>query len=33
MKRPTPIDHQIKLNPKRYIVSKTDPKGYVIITD
>ena len=29
MKHPTPIDHEIKLDPKRYIVSKTDPKGFI----
>lgn len=29
MTRPTPIDHEIKLNPKRYIVSKTDAKGII----
>jgi len=29
MKHPTPIDHEIKLNSKRYIVSKTDPKGII----
>lgn len=29
MDRPTPIDHEIKLNPKRYIVSKTDAKGII----
>lgn len=29
MTRPEPIDHEIKLNPKRYIVSKTDPKGII----
>jgi PAS domain S-box-containing protein len=27
--RPEPIDHEIKLSPKRYIVSKTDPKGVI----
>ena len=27
MKHPEPIDRQIRLNPKKYIVSKTDPKG------
>ncbi len=29
MKHPEPIDREIKLNPKRYIVSKTDPKGII----
>lgn len=29
MDRPTPIDREIKLNPKRYIVSKTDAKGII----
>ena len=29
MNRPEPIDHEIKLSPKRYIVSKTDPKGVI----
>jgi len=29
MKRPEPKDNEIKLNPKRYIVSKTDPKGII----
>ncbi|MFK5937329.1 MAG: PAS domain-containing protein [Sulfurimonas sp.] len=29
MKHPEPIDHEIKLNTKRYIVSKTDPKGII----
>jgi len=29
MAHPTPIDHEIKLNPKRYIVSKTDAKGII----
>lgn len=29
MARPAPIDNEIKLNPKRYIVSKTDPKGII----
>jgi PAS domain S-box-containing protein len=29
MTRPTPIDNEIKLNHKRYIVSKTDPKGII----
>jgi PAS domain S-box-containing protein len=29
MKRPTPIDEEIVLDPKRYIVSKTDPKGII----
>ena len=29
MKRPEPIDHEIILNPKRYIVSKTDKKGII----
>jgi PAS domain S-box-containing protein len=27
--RPEPIDNEIKLNPKRYIVSKTDAKGII----
>jgi len=26
---PTPTNHEIKLDPKRYIVSKTDPKGFI----
>ncbi|WP_456382059.1 PAS domain S-box protein [Hydrogenimonas sp.] len=29
MARPTPINEEIKLNPKRYIVSKTDTKGII----
>ena len=29
MKHPTPQDNEIKLNPKRYIVSKTDAKGII----
>ncbi len=29
MKHPEPIANEIKLNPKRYIVSKTDPKGVI----
>ncbi len=29
MVRPTPIDEEIKLNSKRYIVSKTDNKGII----
>jgi PAS domain S-box-containing protein len=29
MTHPTPIDNEIKLNPKRYIVSKTDAKGII----
>jgi PAS domain S-box-containing protein len=29
MSHPTPINHEIKLNSKRYIVSKTDPKGII----
>jgi len=29
MKHPTPTNHEIKLNPKRYIVSKTDAKGII----
>ncbi|NCO01376.1 MAG: PAS domain-containing protein [Epsilonproteobacteria bacterium] len=29
MKHPKPIDHEIKLNPKRYIVSKTNAKGVI----
>jgi PAS domain S-box-containing protein len=29
MKHPKPIEHEIKLNTKRYIVSKTDPKGII----
>ena len=29
MAKPTPTDHEIKLDPKRYIVSKTDPKGII----
>ena len=27
--RPTPIDKEIELDPKRYIMSKTDPKGII----
>jgi len=26
MKKPTPIDEEIKLDPKRYIVSETDDR-------
>jgi len=29
MKHPEPIHHEINLDPKRYIVSKTDPKGII----
>lgn len=29
MTHPTPKDHEIELNPKKYIVSKTDPKGII----
>ncbi|MEA2073025.1 MAG: PAS domain-containing protein [Campylobacterota bacterium] len=29
MKHPQPTDNEIKLNPKRYIVSKTDAKGII----
>jgi len=29
MKHPKPNQHEIQLNPKRYIVSKTDPKGII----
>ncbi len=29
MERPYPTDHEIVLDPKRYIVSKTDPKGVI----
>lgn len=29
MSSPTPTKNEIKLNPKRYIVSKTDPKGII----
>ncbi len=29
MERPYPLDSEIILNPKRYIVSKTDPKGII----
>lgn len=29
MQRPKPIDKEIVLDPKRYIVSKTDPKGII----
>jgi len=29
MPRPTPINQEIKLDPKRYIVSKTDAKGII----
>ena len=29
MTKPTPIDEEIKLNPKRYIVSETDAKGKI----
>ena len=30
MKHPQPIDNEIKLSPKRYIVSKTDAKGIIL---
>jgi PAS domain S-box-containing protein len=29
MKKPTPIDEEIELDPKRYIVSETDDKGKI----
>jgi PAS domain S-box-containing protein len=29
LKHPTPIDNEIQLSTKRYIVSKTDPKGII----
>ena len=29
MTRPEPIDEEIKLDPKRYLVSETDPKGVI----
>lgn len=29
MKHPTPTNHEIKLDSKRYIVSKTDAKGFI----
>ena len=29
MKKPTPIDEEIELDPKRYIVSETDEKGKI----
>ncbi len=29
MQHPEPISHEIQLNPKRYIVSKTDPRGII----
>ncbi len=29
MKKPTPIDKEIKLDPKKYIVSETDAKGKI----
>lgn len=29
MKKPTPIDEEIQLDPKRYIVSETDAKGKI----
>ncbi len=29
MERPTPVDEEILLDPKRYIVSKTDKKGVI----
>jgi len=29
MKRPIPLDQEIELDPKRYIVSKTDAKGVI----
>ena len=29
MQRPTPVNQEIKLDPNRYIVSKTDPKGII----
>jgi PAS domain S-box-containing protein len=31
MQKPTPIDEEIKLDPKKYIISSTDAKG--LITD
>ncbi len=30
MQKPTPIDEEIQLDPKRYIVSETDEKGKII---
>ena len=33
MKRPIPIDNEIKLSDKRYIVSKTDAKGVITYTN
>jgi len=29
LQHPEPINHEIELDPKRYIVSKTDPKGII----
>lgn len=29
MERPQPLDEEIELNPKKHIVSKTDPKGII----
>jgi len=29
LQHPEPISHEIQLNPKRYIVSKTDPRGII----
>ncbi len=29
MQRPTPLNQEIKLDPNRYIVSRTDPKGII----
>ena len=29
MKKPTPIDEEIQLDPKRYIISETDEKGKI----
>jgi len=29
MNRPEPVDEQIKLNPKKYILSETDPRGVI----
>lgn len=33
MKKPTPIDEEIQLDPKRYIVSETDAKGKITYTN
>lgn len=29
MNRPTPIDEEIKVDPKKYIVSRTNPTGMI----